>query len=115
MTHDWIYPVIGEHIRRRRKLLKLTQEKLAPRLGISRASLANIETGRQRLLVDQLFAVAEALNLAPSDLLPTPKSADTSAPGKLPLPKDLNAKQKEQITRLLTGSQPTTLPKGTRT
>ena len=72
-------------------------------------------SGARALLADQLFASAEALNLKPSDLLPTPKSADTSAPPKLPLPKDLNATQKDQISRLLSGPLPTTPSKGTRT
>lgn len=116
MSQHWIYPVIGQRIRRRRKNLQLTQEALAPRLGMSRASLANIETGRQRLLVDQLYSVAEALNLTPGDLLPAMKSTETPAPEKLPLPKDLNAKQKEQIKALLSSKQPTGLPKkGTAT
>jgi transcriptional regulator with XRE-family HTH domain len=115
MNHNWIYPVIGEHIRRRRKLLKITQAKLAPRLGLSRASLANIETGRQRLLVDQLFALAEALNLAPADLLPTLDGAPTAPAHELPLPKDLSSKQKEQISRLLAKPQPISSAKGTKT
>src|SRR2546426_7334893 len=70
-------------------------------LGISRGSLANVETGRQSVLVHQLYKFAAALQLTPSDLLP-PSSADHFVPEgtKLPLPDGLKAQQKEQIARL---------------
>ena len=78
MNHDWIYPLIGAVIKRRRKQFDWTQEKLAARLGISRASLANIEIGRQA----------------------------NSGAGELPLPPGLKQQQKEQITRLFDRPQP---------
>jgi transcriptional regulator with XRE-family HTH domain len=40
---------IGEMIRVLRHMSKLTQLQLAERCGLSRASIANIETGRQTL------------------------------------------------------------------
>src|SRR5712692_1672050 len=58
------YKALGDLIRRRRKILNLSQEKLAGRLGVSRASIANIETGRQKILVHQLLQLAATLNLA---------------------------------------------------
>jgi transcriptional regulator with XRE-family HTH domain len=106
MNYEWIYPQIGELIRRRRKQFKLTQEKLASRLGMSRASLANIEIGRQNVLVHQLYCFAAALDLSPHDLLPQPVDQPAKGDlGELPLPPGLKAQQKEQITRLLRGSQ----------
>jgi transcriptional regulator with XRE-family HTH domain len=55
MNPESIYRHIGEIIRNRRRSSRprLTQEMLAQRVGISRASLANIETGRQSVLVHQ--------------------------------------------------------------
>jgi transcriptional regulator with XRE-family HTH domain len=102
VKYEELYDQLGTLIRNRRKKLLLTQRDLAARIGISRASLANIETGRQTLLVHQLYALATALDLAPSDLLP-PTMADESSRdwSTLPLPEDLKVEQKKQIARLL--------------
>src|SRR6185437_7062355 len=107
MNPESIYLHIGEVVRNRRRSSKprLTQEKLAQRVGISRASLANIETGRQSVLVHQLYALAEALKLAPSDFLPPASAADARADWNEILPEDLNSAQKNQIARLLADTQ----------
>ena len=70
MSPEEIYKFIGGFIRRRRKRLQLTQGQLAAQVGISRASLANIETGRQSVVVHQVYSIAAALKLDPNDLLP---------------------------------------------
>ena len=107
MNHDSIYRHIGDVIRTRRKALKprLTQEALAQRIGISRASLANIETGRQNVLVHQLYVFAKALNLTPSDFLPAPSNATTPANGNLQFSEDVNPKQKQELARLIAEAQ----------
>ena len=101
MQPESIYAAIGERIKARRRTLGFTQEQLAPRLGISRASLANMETGRQTVLVHQLYRLAEALEMSPSDLLPAPQDA-AGAPSatELPLPDDLKPLQRRQIASL---------------
>ena len=102
MQSDAIYKHIGVLIKNRRKQLRLTQEKLASRLAMSRASLANIETGRQNVLVHQLYAFAAALELAVGDFLLAPTDLRSKHDLKnLPLPDGLNAQQKEQIARLM--------------
>jgi transcriptional regulator with XRE-family HTH domain len=96
-----IYKHIGAVIRARRKTLGLKQEDLAKALGISRGSLANVETGRQNVLVHQLYNYAAALTLSPFDLLPQPAIDHGRAERtELPLPDDLKAQQKEQIARI---------------
>lgn len=106
MRPEPVYKTIGAIIRGRRRRLEWAQETLAARLGISRATLANIETGRQRVLVHQLYALAEALQLKPSDLLPPASETQPAADlTKLPIQGDVNAEQREQIARLI-GSQP---------
>lgn len=99
---DPIYKEIGAVIRSRRKTLKLKQEALAGLLGISRGSLANVEIGRQGILVHQLYKFAKELRLTPCDLLP-PSSINQlrGEPTKLPLPSDLKVQQKEQLARLI--------------
>lgn len=78
----------------------LTQEMLASRLSISRGGLANIETGRQNILVHQLYDFASQLNLEPSDFLPVmPRERSRLDEGDVPLPTDLKKSQKEQIAR----------------
>jgi transcriptional regulator with XRE-family HTH domain len=106
---DPLYKEIGATIRNRRKTMRLSQEKLAARLQISRGSLANIEIGRQNLLVHQLYKFAAALDLKPSDLLPS--RASSGAPGglDLPLPGDLRPNQKAQIVSLFSEPAPAAL------
>ncbi|MGH9451203.1 MAG: helix-turn-helix domain-containing protein [Terriglobia bacterium] len=102
MSPDPIYKHIGALIKARRKALGWKQEKLAGELGISRGSLANVETGRQSVLVHQLYKFAAVLKLTPSDFLPlTSRDHFRGDHTELPLPDDLKAQQKEQIARLI--------------
>jgi len=111
MNHDWVYPKIGGVIRQRRKQLKLTQEKLAPLVALSRTSLANIESGRQKILLHQLFAFAEALALQPADLLP--KMARTTAQNdEVEFSTALSPHQRAQIARFIQGEDPIDTKKG---
>jgi transcriptional regulator with XRE-family HTH domain len=101
VTPDPIYKFIGAKIQARRKKLELKQENLARMLGISRGSLANVETGRQSILVHQLFKFAEKLQLTPLDLLPEQSSGNAeSNRTDLPLPADLKSQQKKQVAKL---------------
>lgn len=105
MDAEALYRHIGATIKLKRKQLGLTQEQLAARMATSRASLANVETGRQNVLVHQLYSFAENLDLKIEDLLPPVFNPDSaSSPSDFPLPKDLNRVQREQITRLLNGT-----------
>lgn len=73
MSEESIYKAFGHAVATRRKGLKLTQAKLAARIGISRASIANIESGRQNVLLHQVYRLAEALQFSKvADLLPPP-------------------------------------------
>jgi transcriptional regulator with XRE-family HTH domain len=101
MMRDPIYFFIGARIKARRKTLGFKQEVLAGKLGISRGALANIETGRQNILVHQLYKIAAALNLTPFDLLPAMTEPAAAGANDLPLPEGLNPEQREQIARLI--------------
>ena len=97
-TNRQVYEALGALIRRRRRALDLTQDKLAGRLGMSRGALANIETGRQNVLLHQLYRFATVLDMDVHDLLPPPSSAAPPVPSKeLPLPKGLTTEQKSQV------------------
>ena len=63
---------LGLRIRKQREVRGLTQKDLADLVGLSRTSVTNIECGRQRLLVDQLFQIANALAVSLGELFPAP-------------------------------------------
>ena len=104
MESDDIYKEVGRNIRRYREGARRTQEQMAAEIGMSRASLANIEAGRQKARLHHLYAIAEALDLdSPAVLLPlaasTPHDEELS---ELPLPKEgLTDKQRLEVLRLL--------------
>lgn len=62
------YVLFGEAVRDARKVIGLTQQELADKLGHSRGSIANIETGRQRVLLSDVFDFAKALKMQPRKL-----------------------------------------------
>ena len=71
MDTDKFYREFGRRIAARRIVLSITQSEVGQRLGVSRASIANIEAGRQKLYLHQLYSLARALRLEDlSQLLP---------------------------------------------
>jgi transcriptional regulator with XRE-family HTH domain len=69
---EGLYPAIGRKIRAARECStpRLSQDKLAKRLGISRASIVNIEAGRQRAPLNLLWKIAHLLNVELTILIP---------------------------------------------
>ena len=60
--------VIGKAIEKKRKTIKLTQEELAERVGISRAYMGFIEQGRNTPSLEVLEKIARVLRVKVSDL-----------------------------------------------
>lgn len=60
---------VGVRIRMIRETLGLSQDELAKRVGLKRASVTNTEIGRQRLLMDGIERYATALGTTPKHLL----------------------------------------------
>ena len=60
---DLIYRDFGRAVAARRKSQGLTQEQVAAAIGLSRASLANIERGNQKVFLHQIMALSDALGL----------------------------------------------------
>ncbi len=106
MERDPVYQKIGSLIQLQRKLLDMKQHDLARKLGISRGSLANIETGRQSILVHQLYKFAETLDLDPTDLLPPARPPAAKQDLTDVMPADLDRRHQEQLTRLINGATP---------
>jgi transcriptional regulator with XRE-family HTH domain len=68
---DELYATVGFRINRLRKARGLRQDDLAAAVGMTRSSIANTESGRQRLPLHTLLAVAQALGVRLVDLLDT--------------------------------------------
>lgn len=64
-----VYGSIGASIRRVRLEAKLTQEELGKKVGLSRASINNIEHGRQKVFVHTFLELAWACGAPPVELL----------------------------------------------
>lgn len=71
MDENRLYEALGRSIAAHRKALGKTQAEIASKLSLSRASLANIERGNQKVLLHQIYKIAEALELTSiSQLIP---------------------------------------------
>jgi transcriptional regulator with XRE-family HTH domain len=106
MQQKQLYRRVGTLLRERRKTRLLTQEALSQQMKISRAALANIEAGRQQVLVHQLYAAALALDCPVASLLPTPDElASSHSDLGMKLPTDLSEDQREQIMRLINSAE----------
>lgn len=64
-----IYVALGAAVFEQRMRAGWTQQDLAGQVGLSRASIANVELGRQRLMLHQVVALADALSVPVGDLL----------------------------------------------
>lgn len=77
-----VYEAFGIEVRKQRDKLGWTQLDLSRRIGLTRGSVANIEAGRQSVLLHQFLAIAVALKLTPEQLLPaeteTPPAEETT-------------------------------------
>jgi transcriptional regulator with XRE-family HTH domain len=83
--------LVGYRLRRARVDRHLTQEQLAVKAQMSRASLANIECGRQDISVYTLYRLASELDVAfpelfPQELWTTDLTAKLELPANLPTP-----------------------------
>lgn len=65
------YELIGRRIKALREKINLTQESLAESIGLSRASLANYESGKQAIQISVLYRLARVLKAEISDILPS--------------------------------------------
>ena len=65
-----LYRKIGDTIRKEREKVNYKQVPFAQALNISRASLVNIEKGRQRAPLHILYNISRLLKIEISDLLP---------------------------------------------
>lgn len=60
---------VGLRVRAMREALGISQAELAKRVGWQRASIANIEAGRQRLLLHAVEKIAQGFGTTPKHLM----------------------------------------------
>lgn len=65
-----LYCEIGKRVRAQRLKAGITQAQLARLTGMSRVSITNLETGKQRIPLHVLYAVAYTVGADPVELLP---------------------------------------------
>ena len=93
---------IGENLQRLRRVARLTQDALASSIGVSRATIANMETGRQAMSTYQLVCIANALNLpSPDGLLESRAGESDDGDSVLFRPPEIGERARTQITRFV--------------
>ena len=66
-----LYVLIGQKLEEHRRESGLSQTQLAKRCGLARGSIANIESGNQRVTLHTLWLLSEVLNIDIRSFLPT--------------------------------------------
>ena len=74
--------LVGENVRRTRKLRGLTQEQFAEKSGFSQQYLSSLENGRRNPSVITLYELAVALAVAPAELLRPARLNSKSTPAR---------------------------------
>ena len=64
-----IKETIGRNIRNKRQETGFSQTELATLTGMSRSAIANIEDGKQNLMVHQFVIIFHILRLSPTDFI----------------------------------------------
>ena len=90
------YHVVGENIRKFRKRLKLTQDELADRVGVTWEMISRYERGENSPM-NKLANIAEALNISISDLVDSDRENLYQIPLFTNIPKDLKFKKENTL------------------
>lgn len=76
-ARDQIGAFVGAQVSSRRKAMRWSQQNLGDKVGVSRQSIQQIESG-QLPAFQTLYALAAAFGLEPSDLLPLRKQVKSA-------------------------------------
>ena len=64
--------ILADNLRTLRTTAGLSQEELADRAGLHRTYISSIERAQRNVTVENLFALAKALNITPAALVRLP-------------------------------------------
>jgi len=75
---ELFYKLLGSKITSERNRFGITQEKLGEILGLSRVSIVNLEKGKQKPSVYQLYRIANKFNISLDSLSSSYQSNETN-------------------------------------
>ena len=79
MNHpDAVLQYVGQNIRFYRNQHQLSQQELAERAGVSRRTIASLETGMVNISLTKLDAIANALDVNFKQLVTAPELVDSA-------------------------------------
>jgi transcriptional regulator with XRE-family HTH domain len=81
-----IKQLLGERIRRRRRMLGLSQAQLARAIGVRADQIQKYETGAHQIYAERLYKLASALGVTPNQLFELNSSEDAVADEMLTRP-----------------------------
>jgi len=83
----------------------MSQQQLAQGIGLSRVSVANIESGRHRIQLHVLYAIAQILGVTLEQLLPTSRRQPTNLPHSIS--RELKPNERAAVEKLIAPSEDT--------
>lgn len=94
---------IGSNLRRLRNAARMTQDEVAQSANLSRASIANMETGRQAMSAFQAMQLASALGLPSLDeLFDMRRASDVEGDSRLFRPPSIEESTKVHLNAFMT-------------
>jgi transcriptional regulator with XRE-family HTH domain len=102
MSEDDLYRALGRAIADRRRDRGLSQAAVARAIGLTRASLANLEGGRQRVLLHHLYRLVPTLGLTSLfDLIPAQWTFEDVTPPPRFAGSPLSAQEEDMVEKLI--------------
>jgi len=95
-----IYVFVGKKIKEKREAAGLSQAKLADAIDVSRASLANYESGNTAIYISYLYLIADHLGADIYEFLPSMQEIRESTSHEKRL-ENLSNSKKQQILDLI--------------
>jgi transcriptional regulator with XRE-family HTH domain len=90
MECDELLKIVGQRIRKVRKTLGVSQEKLAENANVHTTYISDIELAKSNASLCVYNAIAEALNLSLAELVAIPEQGDDELVGLLVEARDLD-------------------------
>lgn len=100
MKENSILKEMGERIYHRRKAIKLTQEELAEKMGVSTQMISNLELGKKAIRPENLIRLCEVLNVS-TDYILTGASSSSSIENLLNKIASLTPRELDLINELI--------------